>query len=74
MSRRWVTEIRAIDPDDGQIKMWHGPIVYGENEKEARQYCDTHLLGYCEIVGLFICTINRSKSEKITLFYRGRDN
>lgn len=53
----WVTEIRAIDPRDGQLKAWGGPHVPGRTIEEAREYCENNSLGYCEVVGELLSEI-----------------
>lgn len=49
--RYWATEIKAIDPTDGQWKTWGGPNVPGINQEDAERYCQQNGLGYCEVVG-----------------------
>lgn len=51
---KWVTEIDAIDPVDGKMKKWHGPVVPGNTEAEAKEYCESHGLGYCSVSGEFV--------------------
>lgn len=47
----WATEIKAIDPVDGEMKTWVGPHVEGTTTEEAKQYCQDNGLGYCDVVG-----------------------
>ena len=47
----WVTNIRAIDPRDGELKNWGGPHVPGITHKHAEQYCQDNGLGFCEVLG-----------------------
>lgn len=49
-NRFWGTEIRAIDPMDGEMKTWAGPIVPGITYKEAKRYCSENGLGYCKVI------------------------
>lgn len=53
----WTTEIIAIDPIDGQEKLWQGPYVPGRTIEEAMEYCQMNGLGYCQVVGKHIETI-----------------
>lgn len=47
----WVTEIHAIDPRDGEMKVWCGPDVPGINHDDAVNYCQQNGLGYCQVLG-----------------------
>jgi hypothetical protein len=58
MLRRYTTLITAIDPHDGELKLYAGPHVPGINEEDARAYCDRNGLGYCKIAGLLIYEID----------------
>jgi len=49
--RIYLTEIRAIDPMDGQLKIWAGPEVPGTDQEDAQRFCDQNGLGYCVVVG-----------------------
>jgi hypothetical protein len=53
----YTTEIKAIDPLDGELKTWGGPNVPGISFADARWYCDNNGLGYCEIKGQLVCEI-----------------
>lgn len=53
----WVTEIRAIDPVDGEMKTWAGPNVPGISWGFAEQYCQDNGLGYCKVIGQLIAEI-----------------
>lgn len=50
----WLTEIRAVDPVDGQMKTWAGPDVPGNSREEAERYCQENGLGYCEVIGSLV--------------------
>ena len=54
--KRWVTEIRAIDPVDGELKTWGGPNVPGLTFGMAEQYCRENL-GYCRVIGELVSEI-----------------
>jgi len=53
----YTTEIRAIDPLDGEMKTWGGPNVPGISWEDARWYCDNNGLGYCKVNGQLVCEI-----------------
>jgi hypothetical protein len=55
--KQWCTEIKAIDPIDGEMKKWCGPNVPGISQKDAERYCQINGLGYCNIVGELIAEI-----------------
>lgn len=57
MIKKWITSIRAIDPMDGELKNWVGPIVEGITMKDAWNYCQMNGLGYCTIEGELIAEI-----------------
>ena len=47
----WLTEIRAIDPQTGELVDWCGPQIDADSFEEAENYCNSNGLGYCKIVG-----------------------
>lgn len=53
----YTTKIRAIDPETGEMATWGGPNIEALSPGLARQYCDTHGLGYCEIDGELVSEI-----------------
>jgi len=46
----FTTQIKAIDPDDGELKVWKGPDVYAQTWQLAEQFCYENM-GYCKVVG-----------------------
>jgi hypothetical protein len=52
--KKFTTEIRAIDPNDGELKVWQGPNIEALNWQEAEMYCQNNGLGYCKVVGEFV--------------------
>ena len=60
---KFVTEILAIDPMDGQMRLWAGPLIEAETIEQAREYCDANGLGYCAVVGKFIAEIPWNSSQ-----------
>ena len=53
----YVTQIKAIDPADGEMKTWIGPNVPGISWADAEFYCETNGLGYCEVIGQLVAEI-----------------
>lgn len=49
--KQWSTQIRAIDPADGQLKSWSGPTIFADTMIDAQIYCLQNGLGYCIVVG-----------------------
>lgn len=53
----YLTEIRAVDPTDGETKTFAGPRVPGITFGFAEQYCQNNGLGYCKVIGELIAEI-----------------
>lgn len=53
----YVTEICAIDPQDGSMKRYEGPNVPGISTSDAEAYCQNNGLGYCKIIGTLVAEI-----------------
>jgi len=53
----FTTTIRAIDPKDGELKLWFGPNINAISFQDARKWCDNNDLGYCEILGELVAEI-----------------
>lgn len=54
---KWfVTEIKALHPITGEMKIWGGPNVQGISAEQAQQWCNENL-GYCKVVGELIAEI-----------------
>ena len=47
----WLTEIRAVDPQTGELTDWCGPRIEAESYEEAENFCNSNGLGYCKVVG-----------------------
>lgn len=62
----WVTEITAIDPRDRKLKNWAGPNVPGINFSDAEKYCQLNGLGYCSVVGEWVCDCDDNGKEVIS--------
>jgi hypothetical protein len=52
--KKWVTQITAVDPVTGQLAEYAGPHVEAVSYAAAIQYCQTHELGYCRVIGEFV--------------------
>lgn len=52
----YTTEIQAICPITGDLKLWEGPHVPGISIQDAETYCKNNL-GYCKVTGLLIMEI-----------------
>lgn len=48
--KKWVTEILAIDPVDGQLKKWFGPFVEGPTKELAQEWCNNNYCGYLRVM------------------------
>lgn len=51
--RRWVTEIRAISPETGELTLYQG-YVEDISPKLAQEYCNMHGLGYMKVTDRYI--------------------
>lgn len=50
----FLTELKAIDPIDQELKTWCGPNIEAETFELAEQYCQDNGLGYCTVIGELI--------------------
>ncbi len=55
--KQYLTEIKAIDPVDGEIKTFAGPNVPGITFADAEVYCQNNGLGYCKVIGELVAEI-----------------
>lgn len=53
----YVTQIKAVSPKTGDIKMYAGPNVPGISFADAQDYCDNNGLGYCKVFGQLIAEV-----------------
>ena len=49
----FTTVIRAVDPRDGELKLWAGPLIHASSWHLAEMKLQTEGLGYCKIDGVF---------------------
>lgn len=62
----WLTEFKAIDPNNGQLSRYLGPIVNAPSRLQADALVrDQH--SYCTVVGQIIST--KQEGEKIHYEY-----
>lgn len=47
----FATQIRAVDPADGELKTWAGPYIEAYSHADADLIRNKEGLGYCEVVG-----------------------
>lgn len=47
----WVTEIHAVCPVDGKLKLFCGPSIPAPTMQLAHKYCQMNGLGYCKVIG-----------------------
>lgn len=55
--KKYVTKIKAINPLNGDLVIWHGPIIKADNWNEAEKYLQLNGLGYCSIYGEFVAEV-----------------
>jgi hypothetical protein len=63
--RHFITEIEAIDPKDGELKIWSGEIIEAPSMELARQFLEFNEWGYMRIVGEINYIIDQETGEKI---------
>ncbi len=56
--RIFLTEIQAIDPKDGQMKVWAGPNIEAISKKDAIKRLNDNGLGYCKVIGVLVAEMN----------------
>lgn len=52
--KKWVTNIQAIDPNDGELKTFAGPYIEADSIEEAIEFTQKNGLGYCTVVGKLV--------------------
>lgn len=53
-TRIYLTEINAIDPNSGDLKLYGGPEISAISFDDAQNYCNQNGLGYCKEIGELI--------------------
>lgn len=56
----YLTKVRAINPQTGELDLYAGPNIYAADKKEARRILDATGLGYCEIIGRLVEVVDLS--------------
>lgn len=59
----FTTELRAIDPEDNELKTWQGPHIKAISFKMAELYCHLHGLGYLKVTGRLVSEIDEDGNE-----------
>jgi hypothetical protein len=57
----YTTELKAIDPHDGQLKTWMGEYIEAISFQDAQNYCEQHGLGYLKVIGELVKEIPTKK-------------
>ena len=60
---KWTTLIEAINPKTKELCLWMGPLVDGETQEAAQQWCDENDLGYCRVDARYVEEIDEKLSE-----------
>jgi hypothetical protein len=47
----FTTTLQAIDPSDGQLKLWQGPHIEAISFNDAQQICNQTERGYLKVEG-----------------------
>jgi len=62
---KYITRLKAIDQCDGILKTWIGQTIEAISFQSAEQYLINNGLGYLEIVGELIETIDKDDDTVI---------
>ena len=54
----YTTLIQAVNPRNGRLEVFNGPIVPGRNLIDAQEYCYRNNLAYCIVDKRFVSFIN----------------
>lgn len=60
----FTTVIKAIDPLDGELKMWQGPNIEAISWTLAEQYLQENGLGYCKVDGVLHSEIDWDSGQE----------
>ena len=50
----FTSELHAIDPADGELKLWQGPHIEAISLSMAENFCQQNGLGYLKITGILV--------------------
>jgi len=62
---KFTTNLVAIDPRDGIIKTWVGPIIEAPTFQLAEEQINNTGLGYLTVTGQLISTVDEETGHKI---------
>lgn len=65
----FTTEIKAIDPKDGELKTWAGPNIDAISYTFADKYLQNNGLGYCNITGTLISEIDEFTNDRKDFYF-----
>ena len=54
--KKWITEIKALDSNTGEMKIWAGDIIEAPTFGMAQKWCDENK-GYLKVIGELISEI-----------------
>jgi len=80
--RYYTTQLLAIDPTDGEVKLWQGPNIPAISLRDAENYCQNNGFGYLQVIGLLVEEIGTkiedgfivADMKKITDYEKTRQN
>ena len=61
--RRWVTFLKAVDPETMELKTWGGPNVPGLSLEDAQRWCWQNGMGYLRVIGELAAEIDENGCE-----------
>lgn len=61
--RRWVTVLRAQDPETKEMKTWAGPTVPGLSMEDAQHWCGRNGMGYLKVTGELVAEVDEDGRE-----------
>ena len=71
--KKWVTEIKAIDPRDGILKTWHGEFIEAPTKKLAQDWCNNNERGYLNVTGELLAIIPTKQDGYTPDYYKKID-
>lgn len=54
----WSTQVKAICPITKYLLTFQGPCVPGDTIEQASEFCQNNGLGYLEIIGRYVETVD----------------
>ena len=62
---KFTTELKAIDPKDGELKTWSGPHIDALSWSHAEEVCQMTGRGYLKVTGQFVCNYGEDREDLI---------